>query len=195
MEESLCWLPWKNAFADFYRLHPKPSKRTRQCRYRVRSISKKKENLKICIFSSDSSLFLSFKVHKQRIQRKIWKEIQMKRGPSFRLLVLSAFQTPLLKCLQSGIWIASHFRTLRLILFFFSSSFSLFLFSFLLRSNPASPDANNKTPIDFNMSRKYAVCYLPQPPQWISGKNSFIFIPTMPWKMGSCYFITSKLLL
>ncbi|PKU44653.1 hypothetical protein llap_5042 [Limosa lapponica baueri] len=33
------------------------------------------------------------------------------------------------------------------------------------RSNPASPDANNKTPIDFNMSRKYAVCYLPQPPQ------------------------------
>lgn len=123
---------------------------------------------------------------KREFKGKFWKKIQMKRGPSFLLSRL------LLKCLHPGNWSTSHFRTLNLILL---SSFSLFLFSFLLRSNPASPDANNKTPIDFNISRKYAVFYLPQPPQWISGKNSFIFIPTMPWKMGPCYFITSKLLL
>lgn len=64
-----------------------------------------------------------------------------KKGPQF-----STFQTFLLKCLYPGNWSTSHFRTLNLILLF-SSSFSLFLFSFLLRSNPASPDANIKLPL------------------------------------------------
>ena len=51
MTQTQVWkkVPWKNGFADFHRLHPKPNKRTLQCHYRGRSTSKKKENYKICI--------------------------------------------------------------------------------------------------------------------------------------------------